>query len=93
MEGDHWFSTGISKEKGQKQYFGSQRQGGDSKTTAKHMRWGDKNLYKGGDGKEEINIKDIIEEDMQNLDFACEGESGRSQALTALIKISSTQYP
>lgn len=53
----------------------------------------DKNLYKGGDGKEEINIKDIIEEDMQNLDFACEGESGRSQALTALIKISSTQYP
>lgn len=50
------------------------------------MMWGDKNLYKGGDGKEEINIKDIIEEDMQNLDFACEDESGRKSGSYSLNK-------
>ena len=57
------------------------------KATAKHMMWGDKDLYKGGDGKKEINIKDIIGRRyakfraLLNVRMRME----ESQALTALI--------
>ena len=48
--------------------------------------WGDKDLYKGGDGKEEINIKDTIGRYAKfRALLNVRMRMAESQALTALI--------
>ena len=51
------------------------------------MMWGDKGLYKGGDGKEEINIKDTIGRRYAKFRalLNVRMRMAESQALTALI--------